>query len=218
MIAAQAGVESEVRGLEGGEDHALVDDFFGVLAEIFVGVLLHFGHDELLIERAAVDADADRFSIIDCDFTNRRELLIAALTGADVAGIDAVLVERFGAVGILGEENVAVVMEVADDGDVAARVEEALLDFGNGGRGFRDIDSPANDFRTGFGELQRLFERGCDVGGVRVSHGLDDDGRAAADLNVADFYAIGFAARMTRTGGIGAGDLGESGHLPEYIV
>src|SRR5215470_1732311 len=100
-------------------------------------------------------------------------------------------------------------MEVADDGDVAAGVEKALLDFGHCGCGFRDVDGPANDFGAGFGELKRLFERGFDVGGVRVSHGLDDDGSAAAYLDVADFYAVGFAARMARAGGVMSGDLGK---------
>src|SRR5262249_53587195 len=60
--------------------------------------------------------------------------------------------------------------------------------------------------------LERLFERGFDVGGVRVGHGLDDDGSATADLDVANFYAVGFAPGVARTGGIKPGDLGERGH------
>ena len=203
LIVAQTGFESELCRLQGGEDHALVD---------FVGVLLHFGHDELLIERAAIDADADGFSIVHRDFADRGKLFIAALACPNVAGIDAVFVERFGAVGIFGEKNVAVVMEVADDGDFAAGGEQALLDFGNGGCGFRDVDGPANDFGAGFGEFERLLESGCDVGGVRVGHGLDDDRCAAAYLNVADFYAVGFAAGMARGSSVEAGDLRKRGH------
>src|SRR5262249_54246884 len=153
LIVAEAGFESEVRGLQRGEDHALVDDVFGFLAEIFVGVLLHFGHDELLIKRAAIDADADWFAVVHRDFADGRKLFVTALARADVAGIDAVFVERFGTVWIFGEENVAVVMEVADDGDVAARVEKALFDFGNGGSGFWDVYGPANDFGASFGEF-----------------------------------------------------------------
>jgi len=107
-------------------------------------------------------------------------------------------------------------VEVADDGHIAACGEKALLDFGNGGRGFGDVDGPANDFGAGFGEFERLFEGGGDVGSVRVGHGLDDDGRAAADLDVADLYAVGFAARVARAGGIGASDLGKCGHLYKF--
>src|SRR5579859_2078453 len=216
LIVAEAGFERELRGLQGGEDHALIDDVFGFFAEIFVGVFLHFGHDELLIQRAAVDADADRLSIVHSDFADSRKLFVATLACADVAGIDAVFVERFGAVWIFCEKNVAVVMEVSNDGDVAARGEKTFFDFGNRGGGFGDVDSPANDFGAGFGEIESLLERGFNVGGVRVGHGLDDDRSAAADLDVADFYAIGLVARMTRAGGVEACDLSERSHPLQF--
>ena len=43
-----------------------------------------------------------------------RELRIALVLEADIAGIDAVFVERLGAGGMIGEQLVADVMEVAD--------------------------------------------------------------------------------------------------------
>src|ERR1700740_2770658 len=98
-------------------------------------------------------------------------------------------------------------MEVANDGYVAACFEQTLLNFRNGGGGFRDIDCPAHDFRAGFCEFQSLFQCCGDIGGVRVGHGLDDDGSAAADADVSDIYSVSFAARMTRAGGVMAGDL-----------
>jgi len=58
----------------------------------------------------------------------------------------------------------------------------------------RTISEPA------FGEFERLLERGFDVGGVRVGHGLDDDRSTAAHLDVANLYAVGFAARVARAG------------------
>ena len=111
-------------------------------------------HDQLLIQRAAIDADAHRLAVVARDFANGGELFVAALAGADVAGIDAVLVESFRAVGILREQHVAVVVKIADDRDIAAGGEQALLDFGNGGGGFRHVHGPANDFGTGFGEFE----------------------------------------------------------------
>src|SRR5205823_6049098 len=48
-IVAQAGLEGEFGGLERGEEHALVDDFLGLFADISVGVLLHFPHSRSLI-------------------------------------------------------------------------------------------------------------------------------------------------------------------------
>ena len=44
-----------------------------------------------------------------------RELAVLLVLEADVAGIDAVLVERLGAGRIVGQQRVAVVVEVADD-------------------------------------------------------------------------------------------------------
>ena len=44
-----------------------------------------FAMHELLIERAAVDADAHRLAVIAGDVADRRELLVAPLAGADVA-------------------------------------------------------------------------------------------------------------------------------------
>ena len=103
-----------------------------VRPELAVGVLLHLRDDELLVERAAVDADAHRLVVIARDAADRRELLVAALAGADVAGIDAVLVERRRAVGVARQQQVAVVVEVADERRRDAGVEHPLLDLGHG--------------------------------------------------------------------------------------
>ena len=136
--------------MHGGKHHAVVDNLFGFLAEIFVGVLLHFKHDQLLIERAAIHPDADWLAVVARDFADGGELFIAALACANVAGVDTIFIERLGAVGIFCEQDVAVVMEIADDWYGAACGQETILNFGNGGCGFRNIDGPANDFRAGF--------------------------------------------------------------------
>ncbi len=149
MIFAQSAFQRERGGFQGGEDHALVDDFFGGFAEVLVGIFLHLAHDQLLIERAAVDADAHGLVVVTRDFADGGELLVAALPGAHVAGIDAEFIERAGAVGIFGEQDVAVVMKITDERDVAAGIEEAFFDFGDGGRGFGDIYGDADEFRAG---------------------------------------------------------------------
>ena len=131
LIVAQSGFEREFGGLHGRKHHALIDDLFGFQAEIFVGVFLHFGHDQLLIQGAAIDADADGFAVVASDLADGGELFVAALAGADITGIDSVFVERLGAFRIFREQHVAVVVEVADDRNVAACREQTLLDFGN---------------------------------------------------------------------------------------
>ena len=90
--------------------------------------------DQLLVERAAVDADAHRLGVVARDLADRRELLVAALAGADVAGIDAVLVERHRTVRISREQQVAVVVEIADERRGHTGVEHPLLDLRNGAR------------------------------------------------------------------------------------
>src|SRR5579875_450343 len=192
LILAQAAGESEFGRLQRGDDHAFVDDFLGGAAEIAVGVLLHFLHDQFLVERAAVDADAHGLSIVHGDFADGGELFVAAGAFADVAGIDAVFVEGFGAFGIFGEKNVAVVVKIADERRVASGVEDAALDFRDGGGGFGNVDGDADEFGAGLGEFKILFGGGGDVGGIGVGDGLDDDGRAAADLDFADLYADRF--------------------------
>ena len=196
LILAQAAFKRQLRGLKCREDHAFVDDLFGVLAEILIGVFLHLAHDQLLIERAAIHADAHGLSVVARHFANGGELFIAALAGADVAGVDAVFVERLRALRILRQQDVAVVVEIADDGRVAAGIKQPLLDRRDGCGGLRDVYGPADELRTSFGQFDGLLECGFDIGRVRVGHGLDDDRRAAAHADLADLYAIRFAARM----------------------
>ena len=48
---------------------------------------------------------------------------------------------------------------------------------------FRQIHGDPDHFRTGFGQLYALLRGGRRVGGVGHRHRLDDDRRAAADLD-----------------------------------
>ena len=94
LVTGQSALERQLGRLQGREHHALVDDVVRVTTEPAVGVLLHLRHDQFLVQRAAVDADAYRLAVIDGHLADGGELLVAALAGADVAGVDAVLVER----------------------------------------------------------------------------------------------------------------------------
>ncbi len=80
-------------------------------------------------------------------------------------------------------------MKIADDGNVAARVEQAFLDFRHRGGSFWHVHGDADKFRARLREFEALLCGGRDVGGVRVGHGLNDDGRASAHLNFADLDA-----------------------------
>ena len=110
--------------------------------------------------------------------------------GAHVAGIDAVLIERARAIGILGQQDVPVVVKIADDRRVAARIAQPRDDFRHGRGRFRHVHRDAHQFRPGVGKFLALRHGPGDVRGIRVGHRLDDHRRAAAHLNVADLDAI----------------------------
>ncbi len=149
-------------------------------------VLVHHAREQVLVEAAPVDADANRLAVVDCPFDHHRELRIVPAAPADVAGIDPVLCQRARAIREIAEELVAVEMEIADQRHVASERVEPLANGRHGRRGFGGIDGDAHQFRPGI--RQRLDLRdGCgNVGGVGVRHRLNDDRRAAADANAAD--------------------------------
>ena len=142
-----------------------------------------------MIQRAAIHTDADGLAVVAGDFADGGKLLVATLTGADVAGVDAQFVERFGAIGKFGEQDMTVIVEVADEWHVAARIEQALFNFRHRGCSFRNIYGDADQFRAGLREFQALLRGGGDVHRVGVGHGLHHDGRAAANLDFAHLYA-----------------------------
>jgi hypothetical protein len=170
-------------------------------------------HYQLLIQRTAVDANADGLAVISSDVADGGKLFVAALACAYVSRINAIFVERYGAIRILCEQDVAVVVEVANDRYFAAGGEQAFLDLGDGGGGFEIVDGPANDFRAAFGELDRLLEGGFDVSGIGVGHRLHDDGSTATHADVADVHTVGFATRPAVGCGVKSRNLREHTHL-----
>ena len=195
LVVAQAAFEREFGRFDRGLHHAIVDDLFGIEAEIAVGVLLHPAHYKLLIERAAVDADADRFAVVDGYFADRGELLVAPRARTYVAGIDAVLVQRPRAIGIFGQQDVPVVMEIADDRRGASQIAQPGHNFRDRRGRFRHVHRDAHKFRARVGQLFALRDGAGNVRCVRVGHRLDDDRRAAANLVLADFDAVGLPPR-----------------------
>ena len=114
------------------------------------------------------------FPLLDGDLDDRAEVLVAALA-ADVARVDAVLGQRARALGILREQQVPVVVEVADDRDVDADVGEARDDLGNGRCGLLVVHRDANELRAGGASAATCAAVAARVGGVGVRHRLHDD-------------------------------------------
>ena len=195
LVVAQAALEREFGGFDRGQHHAVVDDFFGVEAQVAVGVLLHLAHHQLLIERAAIDADAHRLAVVHGDFADRGKLLVAPRARAHVAGIDAVFVQRPRAIGIFRQQHVAVVMKIADDRRGASQIAQPRHNFRHRRRRFRHVHRDAHQLRAGVGQFLALRHGAGNVRRIRIGHRLDDDRRAAANLELADFDAVRLAPR-----------------------
>jgi hypothetical protein len=109
------GLLGERRRAERALDDRLEEDDLGLLRLRPLRVLVHELGEEPLVERAPVHADAHRLVVLDGDLDDLLEVRVAVL-GADVARVDTELREGVGGIGVLLEQQMAVVVEVADDG------------------------------------------------------------------------------------------------------
>ena len=158
-----------------------------------LGVGVHHPGQQIVIEAAPVDADSYGLGVFERLFDHDGELPVPFVAKSDVSRIDAVLVQRLGAVRIVAQQLVPVVMEVAHQRHLASQLLEPLADGGDGHRRFLGVHRDADDLRTGGGERRHLGGGGLGVGGVGIGHGLDHDRRTAADGHVADGDADTFA-------------------------
>ena len=140
---------------------------------------------QLLVERAPVGADTHRLVVADRGLDDGGELPVLLLLEADIPGIDAVLVERFGAGRVIGKELVADIVEIADDRHVDVHAQQPLLDVRHRGRRLVAVDGHAHHFRAGARQRRDLLRRRLHVGGVGIGHRLHDDRCAAADGDLA---------------------------------
>ncbi len=164
-------------------DHRLARDGAGLERLRARRVLVHERGQKILIERTPVGADAHRLAVADGDLDDLAELQVALVLEADIAGIDAIFVERFGAGRMIGEQLMADVMEVADQRRRDPSGAQAVADMGHGGGGLVAIDRDAHQLRACPRQSRDLARGRLDVGGVGVGHRLHDDRRAAANGN-----------------------------------
>ena len=174
---AEAGLLGQLGGLDRALDHRVHGDVARVERVLALGVGVHHPGEQVLIEAPPVDADAHRLAVVDRDPDDRAEVLVVVLA-AHVARVDAVLGERAGAVGILGQQHVAVVVEVADH-----RHGHLLDDRGDRPRRRLGVHGDAHQLAARRVERVDLGHRPGHVGGVGVGHGLDDDRPGAAHLD-----------------------------------
>ena len=123
------------------------------------GILVHQPRQQRLVERAPIDADADRLAngmavsiIID-------EIAVLLLAESDIAGIDAVFGQRLGACRMIAQQRMAVIVEVADERHVDAHAVERDRGYAARRRPPRPVDGDAHELRAGAGQLGDLLRR-----------------------------------------------------------
>ena len=186
FVAAEPVAFSGLGGQETAGDDGVHGNFHGVERLRQERIFVHHAREQRTIERAPVDADAHRAIVLNGHFDHGTEVVVVFFADIDVAGINTVLGKRAGAIGILLEKQVAVVVEVADDGDADTEFIERFDYFRDGfGGGFR-VDGDAHQLRTRLSEGHNLIDRRGGVGGVGIGHGLDHDGVISAHPDIAD--------------------------------
>ena len=182
---AEPGLLRQPRRAHGGFDHGLDHHLAAVAWFRQRGVGVHQVGQQLLVQAPPVHADAHRLRVRDRDLHDLDEVGVAVL-GAHVARVDAVLGQRRGRRRVLGQQQVAVVMEVPDQRDADAQPVQLLADDGHGLGGLVVVDGDAHQLAAGMRQLRHLDGGGIGVGGIGVRHRLHDDGMSGADEDAAD--------------------------------
>jgi len=94
--------------------HRFDVDFFCSTRSRVKRILVHQGCQQILIQRAPVHPDSDRLVVVERDPDNRAEIFVTAFS-ADITGVDTVFGERFCRRGIFCEQQMTVVVEVANE-------------------------------------------------------------------------------------------------------
>ena len=199
-VGGKAELHGHVGALHGALDESGAKDGVGGKRIGERVVLVHHAGEERLIKRAPVDADAHGGAVLLRALNHGGEVLHALLALADVAGIDTVLGERGGAFGMICEQLVAVVVEVAHERDVAAGAVERLANAGDAASGVGRVDGESDELAARARKRKHLGDARLDVGRRGVRHRLHDDRVHAADRHDAaapgDLDGVGLATEF----------------------
>ena len=144
-------------------------------------VLVHQAGQQLLVQAAPVDADANRLVPAHRGLDHLAELAVALVALADIAGVDPVLGQRLRAFRVVRQQAMAVVVEVADQRNVDAHAVELLPDMRHCLRCLWRVDGDAHQFGAGQCQLLDLDRSADDIGSVGIGHRLHAHRRIATD-------------------------------------
>ena len=183
---AQADLLGPRRAVQRRDDHRLVHDLARGSRLRQMGVIVHQRAASSWSRLPQLTPIRTGFVMPTSDFDDGGELLVLFLATADVAGVDAVFVEQFGACRIFAQQPVAVEVKVADQRHGDTSRIQALADRRHSGGGLLVVDGDPYQFRTCLRQFRHLGGGRRDVGGIGVGHRLHHDGRVAADRDGAD--------------------------------
>ena len=186
LLALHAVADRQFGGAQRALHHRFHHHVARVLGLVELGVGIHQPRQQLLIQRAPVDADAHRLVVLDGNFDHGAEVVVILLADGTIAGIDAVLGQRPRALGILLQQDVPVVMEVADDGHGDAQLLQPVDDVRHSFGGVIVVDGDAHQFGAGTGQRHRLADGAVNVGSVGVGHRLHHNWCTSADAHAAN--------------------------------
>ena len=102
------------RRQQGRLHHGLAHDGPRLFGRPGPGILVHQSRQQFLVERTPIGADAHRFVVLERHLDDGGELSVLLVLEADIAGIDAVFVQRLRAARMIGQKLVADIVEIPD--------------------------------------------------------------------------------------------------------
>ena len=185
LVGPEAGLLGQLGRADGALHDGIPEHGRRLLRYGKTGVPVHELREEILVQRAPVHPDPDRLVVVHGDGDDLLEVLVPPLR-AHVAGIDPVLGQRPGALGVVPKEEMPVVVEVPDEGCGDPLVPEACHDLGNRLCRIVVVHRDPNHLAPGGGERPHLGHRPFHVRRVRVGHGLDHHRVVAPHLHATD--------------------------------
>ena len=109
---------------------------------------IHEMSQELLIKRSPIRTDANSLIMFGSKLNNCAKLLVFFIFEPNVAWINAIFCKRLGAGGMICEQFMANVMEIAHKRRMNALLIELVANMRHGGCSFVSIDCDSNNLRT----------------------------------------------------------------------
>ena len=174
------------RALQCGADQRLLHHLGGLSGLRQLGVFVHQATQHRLIQAAPVDADTDGLVVTAGDPDHRSKLFVPFPAPSHVSGVDAILCQCGGTRRMLRQQLVAVEVEIPHQRGVDSHPVEPVADRGDAGGRLGAVDRNPHQLRACLGQFGDLPDRGLDICGVGVGHGLHHHRRISPHDHMAD--------------------------------